>query len=144
MAGIVNSASDVAATIRQNRGAIDATLKNAAEISAKLKESADKLDGLMTSAQSFLGSPGTKSAIGQVGDAAVSIRKLADDIDAKVKDIAAGLVRFSGSGLRQYEALAIQGQRVLDDIDRLVRSFERNPSQIIFGNKPSLPEFNGR
>ncbi len=143
VAQIVNSAGDVAATVRQNRGNIDATLKNAAEISAKLNESADKLDGLMTSAQSFLGSPGTKSALGQVGDAAQSIKKLADDVDARVKEISTGLARFSGSGLRQYEALAVQGQRVLDDIDRLVRSFERNPSQIIFGAKPSLPEYNG-
>ncbi len=97
----------------------------------------------MTSAQSFLGSPGTKSAVGQVGDAAQSIKKLADDVDARVKEISTGLTRFSGSGLRQYEALAIQGQRVLDDVDRLVRSFERNPSQIIFGAKPSLPEYHG-
>jgi len=141
--GIVNSISDVAEAVRQNRGNIDATLKNAAEISAKLNDSADKLDGLMQSAHSFLGSPGTKSALGQLGDAAQSVKKLADDIDSHVKDIAGGLTRFTGSGLRQYEALAVQGQRVLDDIDRLVRSFERNPSQIIFGAKPSLPDYRG-
>jgi phospholipid/cholesterol/gamma-HCH transport system substrate-binding protein len=143
VAEVVNSAVDVANTVRQNRGNIDATLKNAAEITAKLNDSADKLDGLMASAQSFLGSPGTKSALGQVGDAAQSVKKLADDVDARVKEISVGLTRFSGSGLRQYEALAIQGQRVLDDIDRLARSFERNPSQLIFGAKPSLPEYRG-
>jgi phospholipid/cholesterol/gamma-HCH transport system substrate-binding protein len=60
-----------------------------------------------------------------------------------VKEISVGLNRFSNSGLRQYEALPIQGQRVLDDIDRAVRSFERNPSQVIFGAKPSLPEYRG-
>ena len=59
----------------------------------------------------------------------------------RIKEISVGLTHFSGSGLRQYEALAIQGQRVLDDIDRLARSFERNPSQLIFGAKPSLPEY---
>ncbi len=143
VAGIVNSASEVADTVRQNRVNIDATLKNAAEITAKLNDSADKLDGLMASAQSFLGSPGTKSAVGQIGDAAQSVKKLADDVDARVKEISVGLTRFSGSGLRQYEALAIQGQRVLDDIDRVARSFERNPSQLIFGAKPSLPEYRG-
>ena len=143
VANVVNSASEVANTIRDNRGAIDDTLRNAADISAKLKDSADKLGGLMTSAQSFLGSPGTKSALGQVGDAAASIKKLADDVDTRIKDISTGLSRFSNSGLRQYEALAVQGQRVLDDVDRLVRSFERNPSQLIFGAKPSLPEYQG-
>ncbi len=141
VAQIVNSASDVAETVRENRGNIDATLKNATEISAKLNDSADKLDGLIASAQSFLGSPGTKSALGQLGDAAQSVKKLADDLDVRIKEISVGLNRFSGSGLRQYEALAVQGQRVLDDIDRLARSFERNPSQLIFGAKPSLPEY---
>ena len=140
---VINSAADVAATIRQNRGNIDATLKNAADISVKLNDSAGKLKELMASAQSFLGSPGTKGALDQVSEAAQSIKKLADDVDVRVKDVAAGLSRFSNAGLRQYEALAIQGQRVLDDIDRLVRSFERNPSQLIFGAKPSLPEYQG-
>jgi phospholipid/cholesterol/gamma-HCH transport system substrate-binding protein len=143
VANVVDSVSDVADTVRQNRVNIDATLKNAAEITAKLNDSADKLDGLIASAQSFLGSPGTKGALDHVSDAAQSIRKLADDVDARVKEISVGLNRFSNSGLRQYEALAIQGQRVLDDIDRAVRSFERNPTQLIFGAKPSLPDYRG-
>ncbi len=143
VADIVDSARDVANTVRQNRVNIDATLKNAAEISAKLDESADKLDTLIASAQTFIGSPGTKSALGNIGEAAGSVKKLADDLDVRIKEISVGLTRFSGSGLRQYEALAVQGQRVLDDIDRLARSFERNPSQLIFGAKPSLPEYRG-
>ena len=143
IAGIVNSASDVAQTVRQNRGNIDLTLKNFSDLSAKLKESANKVDGVLTSAQSFLGSPGTKSAVDRVSEAALSVKKLADDVDVRVKDIATGLSRFSNSGLREYEALAIQGRRVLDDIDRVVRSLESNPSQLIFGGKPALPEYRG-
>ncbi len=143
VADVVNSAADVAETVRENRGNIDATLKNASEITAKLNDSADKLDGLMTSAQGFLGSPDTKGALSEVGDAAASIKRLADNVDLHVKEIAAGLTRFSGSGLRQYEALAVQGQRVLDDVDRVVRSFERDPSQVIWGAKRSLPDYHG-
>src|SRR5208283_2320837 len=118
VSGIVDSVSDVATTVRQNRGNIDAAIKNATEITAKLNDSADKIDGLITSAQSFLGSPGTKGALSQIGDAAQSVKKLADDADARLKEISAGLSRFSNSGLRQYEALAVQGQRVLEDIDQ--------------------------
>jgi phospholipid/cholesterol/gamma-HCH transport system substrate-binding protein len=118
-------------------------LKNFADLSAKLKESAGKIDGLIASAQNFLGAPGTKGAMDQVSDAAQSVKKLADDLDTRVREISVGLNRFSNSGLREYEALAIQGRRVLDDIDRLVRSFEKNPSQIIFGSKSSLPEYHG-
>jgi phospholipid/cholesterol/gamma-HCH transport system substrate-binding protein len=143
IAGIVDAASDVAETVRQNRGNIDLTLKNFAELGAKLNESADKIDGLIASAQSFLGSPGTKGALDQVSEAAQSVRKLADDVDVRVKEISVGLSRFSNSGLREYEALAIEGRRTIDDIDRAVRSFERNPSQVIFGSRPALPEYHG-
>ena len=141
VSGIVDSISDVATTVGQNRGNIDQTIKNATEMMAKLNQSADKIDGLITSAQGFLGSPGTKGALSQLGDAAQSVKRLADDLDVRVKEISVGLNRFSNSGLRQYEALAIQGQRVLEDIDQTVRSFKRNPSQLIWGAKPSLPEY---
>jgi phospholipid/cholesterol/gamma-HCH transport system substrate-binding protein len=143
IAGIVDSASDVMATVRQNRGNIDQTLKNFADLSATLKASASKVDGLITTAQNFLGSPGPQGAIDRVSDAAISVKKLADDVDVRAREISVGLTRFSNSGLREYEALAIEGRRVLDDIDRAVRSFERNPSQIIFGSRPSLPEYHG-
>ncbi len=38
IAGIVNSASEVVETVRQNRGNIDSTLKNVSEMSAKLND----------------------------------------------------------------------------------------------------------
>ena len=60
-----------------------------------------------------------------------------------MKDIASGLTRFTGSGLREYEALAIEGRRTVEDIDRVVRSLGQNPSQVIFGSRPSLPEYHG-
>jgi phospholipid/cholesterol/gamma-HCH transport system substrate-binding protein len=143
IAGIVDSANEVVQTVHQNRGNIDLTLKNFAEMSAKLNDSADKVDGVLTSAQSFLGSPGTKGAVDRISDAALSVRRLADDVDSRVKDIAAGLSRFTNSGLREYEALAVEARRTVDDIDRVVRSIGQNPSQVIFGSRPSLPEYHG-
>jgi phospholipid/cholesterol/gamma-HCH transport system substrate-binding protein len=143
IAGIVNSASEVVDTVHQNRGNIDWTLKNISQMSAKLNDSADKVDGVLTAAQSFLGSPGTKGAVDRISEAALSVKKLADDVDSRVKDISVGLSRFANSGLREYEALAIEGRRALEDIDRVVRSIGQNPSQVIFGSKPSLPEYHG-
>ncbi len=143
IASIVDRINDVVATVSQNRANVDLTLKNFAELSGKLNNSADKVDGVLTSAQSFLGSPSTKGAIDRISEAALSVKKLADDTDAKVKDIGGGLSRFVNSGLREYESLAIEGRRTIDDIDRAVRSFERNPNQLIFGSKPSLPEYHG-
>ena len=61
----------------------------------------------------------------------------------EIKDIGGGLSRFVNTGLREYEALAVEGRRTIDDIDRVVRSIGQNPSQVIFGSKPSLPEYHG-
>ena len=84
-----------------------------------------------------------RAAVARISEAAESVKRLADDTDARVKDIGAGLSRFVNSGLREYEALAIEGRRTIDDIDRVVRSFGQNPNQLIFGSKPSLPEYHG-
>ena len=143
IANIIDRVDQVVATVQENRPNVDLAIKNFADLSGKLNKSADKVDGVLTAAQSFLGSPGTKGAVDRISEAALSIKKLADDTDAKVKDIGGGLSRFVNSGLREYEALAVEGRRTIDDVDRVVRSLERNPNQLIFGSKPSLPEYHG-
>ena len=143
IAGIVDDASKFAQALGENQGNVDRALKNASELAAKLNNSADRLDELMVSAQNFLGSPETKGAVGEVGDAARSVRQFADDLNQRTKDIAVGLTRFSGSGLREYEALAIDARRTIGDLDHAIRSFERSPNQLIFGSKPALPEYHG-
>ena len=110
------------------RGRADRASKSAAtstrrsrtfpSMSAKLNESADKVDGVLTAAQSFLGSPGTKGAVDRISEAALSVKKLADDVDSRIKDIAGGLSRFTNTGLREYEALAVEARRTVQDIDR--------------------------
>lgn len=143
VANFVDGADALGQTLHDNKGNIDRMLKNASELSAKLDESADKIDSLMVSLQGFVGSPDLKGPLGEVGDAARSVRQLADDLNVRTKEIAIGLSRFSSSGLREYEALAIDGRRTINDFDRVLRSFERNPNQLIFGAKPALPEFHG-
>jgi phospholipid/cholesterol/gamma-HCH transport system substrate-binding protein len=143
IAGIVDSANDVVQTVRQNRGNIDSTLKNFSSMSAKLNDSADKVDGVLTAAQNFLGAPGTKGAVDRISEAALSVKKLADDVDSRIKDIATGLSRFTNTGLREYEALAVEARRTVQDIDGVVRSLGRNPSQVLFGSRPALPEYHG-
>ena len=129
VANFVDGAELARATLQQHQGDIDAMVKNATELSAKLNHSADKIDGLMTSLQSFVGSPDLKGPLGEIGDAARSVRTLADNLDARTKDIAAGISHFTTTGLREYEALAIDGRRTINDLDRAIRNFERNPER---------------
>ena len=143
IAGIVDSANEVVQTVHRNRGNIDLTLKNFSEMSAKLNESANKVDGVLTSAQSFLGSPGTKGAVDRISDAALSIKKLADDVELEGEGHSQRSQPVHQYRLARIEALAIEGRRAVEDIDRVVRSLGQNPSQVIFGSRPPLPEYHG-
>jgi phospholipid/cholesterol/gamma-HCH transport system substrate-binding protein len=141
IASAVDNVTAFTDTLNQNRGNVDRALKNASELAAKLNGSADQIDGLLHSLQGLIGSSDTQGAISDIGGAARSIRRLADNLDQRVKDISGGLSRFSNNGLREYEALAVDGRRTINDIDRFVHSLSNNPSQVIFGAKPSLPDY---
>jgi phospholipid/cholesterol/gamma-HCH transport system substrate-binding protein len=143
IATFVDGADSLGRTLQQRQGDIDAIVQNATELSAKLNHSADKIDGLMTSLQGFVGSPDVKGPLGELGDAAHSVRTLADNLDARTKDIAAGLSHFTSTGLREYEALAIDGRRTINDLDRAIRNFDHNPNELLFGSKSNLPEYQG-
>ena len=143
IATFVDGADALGETLKAHQADIDSIIKNADELSAKLNHSADKIDGLMTSLQGFVGSPDLKGPLGELGDAARSVRQLADNLDVRTKDIAAGVSRFTSTGLREYEALAIDGRRTIDDLDRAIRNFDHNPNEVIFGAKSNLPEYHG-
>jgi len=124
-------------TLDRNSGNIDAIMKDTRELTARLNGASSKLDGLM-------GAPGGPGLFDEVADAARSMRKLADNLDVRTKEIAGGIKQFTGPGLRQYEALAAEGRRTLEEINRAVKSLEKNPQQLIFGAKPQVPEHAGR
>jgi len=122
----------VTATLDANRDNLDSIMTDGRALTAKLDESATKIDGVLDSVKGLLDQPGSKGMFNEVAQAAQSIRKLADNLD-----------RFAGPGLQKYEALATDGQKTLNEIDNAVRSLQKNPQQVIFGAKPTLPEYSG-
>lgn len=119
-----------------------------AKVDKLLSDNSDAVNDAIKNVDAFskaLGdnAPALKSALGEASDAAKSMRQLAEDLNARTKEIAVGFARFSSSGLREYEALAVDGRRAIADFDRVVRGFERNPNEVIFGAKPALPEYHG-
>ena len=148
---ISDNAESIGRTVRNVEAiskAVDADnvrslVANADGLVKQLNESAGRFDKLMASLDGALGS-GENSTIAEIAQAARSFRKLADNIDARTKEISAGVTKFTGSGLRQYEALASDARRTLDDMNRTLRSLEKNPQQLLFGKKPPIPEYGGR
>ena len=98
VASLMDGAEAVGKTLTENKANLDHTLKDAADIADTLKGSADKIDGLVTTAQGFLGAPGTKTTFGEVGDAAKSVKGLAEELTLRVRQMSTGLVRFTGAG----------------------------------------------
>jgi phospholipid/cholesterol/gamma-HCH transport system substrate-binding protein len=126
---------------------VQKAIREAAAITEKLNRSADRIDGVLKAAENFLGSAAGEEGKGTfetIRQAAESIRVLADNLDRRTADITVGINRFTGSGAREIEAAAAEARKTLNDVGRTVRSLERNPSQVIFGGKPSLPEYSGR
>jgi phospholipid/cholesterol/gamma-HCH transport system substrate-binding protein len=99
----------------------------------KVKNILTNADQAMAKVNNLLGEGSGKTMIADISDAAKAIRKLADNLN-----------KFANTGLRQYEGLAVDGRKTLQEVDRAVKQIERNPQSIIFGPKPALPEFNGR
>lgn len=145
--------------VDENAGSVGSTLRNVQAFSDalatsvepnkvraivdNLQSASNKLGPALEGVTDFLGKSGSgdgKGTLAEIGEAARSIRRLADNLDVRTKEIAANINRFAGPGLRQYEALAADGRRTLDDISRAVRSLEANPSQLLFGSKPKVPE----
>ncbi|MET0428649.1 MAG: MlaD family protein, partial [Microvirga sp.] len=127
-------------TLGNRSGDVDRIIVEARSLSEKLNSSADKIDAVLQGAQNFLGSASGKEGQGtfeEIRAAAKSIRDLANNLNDRSAGVLSGFDRFSNSGLREYEALAVEGRRTLGDISRAVRSIERNPQQFIFGGQSS-------
>ena len=127
---------------------VDSTIKDIASISSKLNKSADKVDAVLSAAQSFLGVEGganglTKNMFTEITETAKSFRILATNLDKRTSDITSSITRLSSSGLREFEALTSDTKKAVNDIGRTFRNLDRNPSQLIFGGKSSVPDYNG-
>jgi phospholipid/cholesterol/gamma-HCH transport system substrate-binding protein len=124
-----------------DRDSVKSIVKDMASLSAKLNAAADKVEPILGSLNGFLANGDSKGTFGEISEAAKSIRKLADDLDLRTKELTANLNRFASSGLRQYEALAIDGRKTLEEINQAVRSIESNPQQFLFGKKQQIPDY---
>ncbi len=164
MAGLINAVQDVAGRANKILEAVDpdkiaaivanietfskalsdhsedvgSLMQRSNEIAGQVQELANKADAVLTDLKRAAGDP--DGMVNQVSEAAASVRRLANNLDTRTEQIATQVEKFTGPGLRQFEALAIDGRRTLSDIERVFRNFERSPRQFIFGGS-SVPEY---
>jgi phospholipid/cholesterol/gamma-HCH transport system substrate-binding protein len=126
-ADVTQQARDVLSRIdgmvADNETALHASLTNIQTVTATLAENSKRLDAVMVGLQNLTGGP---DGNGQIGKAADSIRRLADDLDKQS-------TQFSNTGLKQFEAFAVDGRRTLAELQKTIKNINQHPSSLIFG-----------
>jgi phospholipid/cholesterol/gamma-HCH transport system substrate-binding protein len=119
--------------VGDNELALRSSLRNIETVTATLADNSQRLDKVMTGLQSLIG--GTDgNGNGQIGQAADSIRRLADDLDKNTNAISAGLTQFSNSGLKEFEAFAVDGRHTLAELNKAIKNIDQHPTRLIFGH----------
>jgi phospholipid/cholesterol/gamma-HCH transport system substrate-binding protein len=116
--------------VAENEEAMRASMRNVATVTASLVKNSQRLDAVMAGLETLTGSGDKK---GDLGEAAASIRKLADNLDKRTDEISTGLMHFSNSGLKEYEAFAVEGRCTLVELHKAIKNINDHPSQLIFG-----------
>lgn len=118
------------ALVADNEAVLKTSLKNIEVFSQTLATNSQRIDHILAGAEGLLG---TDTHPGDIAQAARAIKLAVEHLDTRTAEIATGLARFSNSGLRQWELLAIDGRRTLAEVDKMVKNIDRNPSRLLFG-----------
>jgi phospholipid/cholesterol/gamma-HCH transport system substrate-binding protein len=126
-----------------NSASLTATVKNAETFTKALADNSGNVGDLLTSAADLARS--LKPAAARLDKllAALDPKKI-KSITGNIAGASANISRFSATGLRQYEQLAVDARKAVDTLEQAVKSLERDPQQVIFGASPAAPEYQGR
>lgn len=140
----VDNVNKFAEALGRNSQNVDQIIADAKGISGRLTGTADKLDALLEDARKLVGSGEAQGAIADFQKTSQAIRELAQKLDGRTADIAAGITRLSSSGTRDLQGFISDGRRTLNNLDSVLGDIRRNPQQFLFGGKGGVPEYRGR
>ena len=107
--------------VAENEEAMRASFHNIETVTATLAQNSQRLDKVMAGLENLTG---TADSRGEIAQAAEAIRKLADNLNKRTDEISAGLTRFTNSGLKEYEAFAIDGRRTLAELQKVLKGID--------------------
>ncbi|WP_137152615.1 MlaD family protein [Devosia sp. FKR38] len=139
----VANVDSFATKLGSNSENVDTIVANLTDISNSLVGSVAKVDEILAKVDKSVAGADDQGLFTQIGDAADSIRSLADQLNASTANIAVGLNNFTSQGLPNFTALAQDARTTLARLDRVVRNLENNPQGLIFGGD-TVREYNKR
>jgi len=139
----VNNVQGFSSVLKDRSGDIGKIIDNTNQMMARLNQSSQNINGLMAKLDKMLSPDDKNSVAAQMRQTLASIQQTADSINKNIGPIAANLQNFSGSGLRQMQALIIESRLSLQRIERAISGIEQNPQRILFGGEGSVPQYTG-
>ena len=139
----IASVTGVANSIGERREDIDQIITDAKQMANKLNAASSRVDGVLAKLDGFLGEGDSESLFAEAKATLQSIKQAADTLNGRIGPIADGLQRFSGSGLRDVEALVLDTRRTIQNLDSAISGFERDPQRLLFGGE-TVKQYDGR
>ena len=102
-----------------------------------------RVDSILVKVDGFLGDADAPSLSAEARTTLESFRKMADNLNAQIGPIADNLKRFSGSGLRDVEALVTDTRRTVQSLENTISTFDKNPQRLLFGGE-TVKQYDGR
>jgi phospholipid/cholesterol/gamma-HCH transport system substrate-binding protein len=136
-------ARGVAETFGARKEDFDLIITDVREMTGRLNAASERVDGVLAKLDGFLGEGDASSLIADAEATLKSFRDVADTLNARIGPIADNIQRFSGSGLRDVEALVNDARRSIQRIEQSITSIERDPQRLIFGGD-TVKEYDGR
>jgi phospholipid/cholesterol/gamma-HCH transport system substrate-binding protein len=133
-ADVTQAARDVLSRINglviDNETALRSSLRNIETVTATLAQNSQRLDKVMAGLENLTGSGDNA---GEIAQAVGAVRKLAENLDKRTDEISVGLTRFSNSGLKEFEAFAVDGRKTLVELNKAIKNIDQHPTRLIFG-----------
>ena len=136
-------ARGVVETFSARKEDYDLIITDVKQLTGRLNAASTRVDGVLAKLDNFLGEGDASSLIADAEATLKSFRDVADSLNARVGPIADNLQRFSGSGLRNVEALVNDARRSIQRIERSISTIEQDPQRLIFGGD-TVKQYDGR
>ncbi len=139
----IASLKGVSEDVAKRRESIDQAIGNFTEMAGKLNKASDRVDGILAKVDGLVSSGDGESLFAQARETLESFKKVADTLNEKIGPIANNLQKFTGSGLRDVEALVADTRRTVRSLENTISNFDKDPQRLIFGGD-TVKTYNGR
>lgn len=142
-AGIARLAQ-VADTIGNRNDDINNIITNANQLTARLNEAALQVQTTLQKINGFIGDGNSGDLVAEARKTLQTFQEVANKINQSIGPIANNLERFTGSGLRDFDALVSEARRSIARIEHTITNIGEQPQSLLFGTSGTVKQFDGR